>query len=327
MQNNEEIVVDFLLNNKSSSNYDFYFFSSDIWPRFLEISIYDHAYFVEIFKSVFGDPVVRRKIVNHLFGKDRFIYGDAGTDGLKQQLLVVQRLWKKCMENGVPCIITWKYPIAVDREGGLNTHYIMLWADPVEKRVLSVDSRGLSFASNFHPSWAEARLLLQQAFQDCRWIEYNMFDLQEQYLGDESDNDSFCQTWCLQLLEEALLPNEACLQPADAYHTLASFWARMLRDVSVVKEAIFDNVYSMTHDLTTGKRRYHRYFSTLEGLVCGGNYKYYPHNVTYSRGGYTFIEDFVMALLNDQGRTLRKIMRHNRFVLQANVEDLPSHNK
>lgn len=325
MQDDNDIVVDFLLNgfnNNVRSNNGPYFVSSNIWPEFLKSSIYDHAYFVEIFKAVFGDPSVRLKIVNHLFKKDRFIYVDSGIDGISPQLLMVKRLWKKALENKVPCIITWKYPIVIDGEGAANTHYIMIWADPVGKRVLSVDSRGLSYAPDFHPSWAEANLSLKQIFKGCQWIEYNMFDLQEQYLGEESDNDSFCQTWSLQLLEEALNPSDTYSQPTDAYHTLASFWARILHDVPAVKEAVFNTVYCMTHDAGTGKRRYHRYFSTLESLVCGGSDVYYPHDVAYSQGRYTFIEDFLMQLVNDQGQTLRKIMRHNRFVLEANVIDL-----
>jgi hypothetical protein len=95
---------------------------------------------------------------------------------------------------------------------------------------------------------------------------------------------------------------------AAGFGAIVAFW-RKLAVIPFTREAIYQEVYAQTH-MESGAVCYNRYFTTLEALVVDGStddsqrccpvraskHYRYPHGQTYDKTGYSFIEDFVLAI-------------------------------
>jgi hypothetical protein len=288
-----------------------YWNSNCFWPEFLQSNLFDHYHFIEVFKVVVGDPECRRVIVNYLLNRFLFIYSDCRSCQEDDQFANVKKNWTKAVENNVEAILTYKYPPFSDSDGSLNSHFIILWGEPASRCVLCIDSRGIDYAVNYCKKWKLAKQKLQQIFHDCKWFEYCYFDMQS-----EQEDDHFCQTWSLILLEEAYLQrgqrrgHETNTSLSEYYQSISTgttnywrivdFWRRCLSDLPTIKERLYNQIYSMTHHLGKDDREhrcYHGYFSTLEALVCGSDDKFYDQYLSYEDSNFTFLEDFLDCLL------------------------------
>jgi hypothetical protein len=95
---------------------------------------------------------------------------------------------------------------------------------------------------------------------------------------------------------------------ATGFSAIVAFW-RELVVIPSIREAVYQEVYAQTH-MESGAVCYNRYFTTLEALVVdeaaddsqlccpvrASKHYRYPHGQTYDRTGYSFIEDFVLAI-------------------------------
>jgi len=83
----------------------------------------------------------------------------------------------------------------------------------------------------------------------------------------------------------------------NGYHEIIKFW-KDISHISTFKQYIYYEIYRQTHN-HNGKRMYNRYFTTLESLVHYNNNIYYPYQISYDDTAYTFIEDFLDSISND----------------------------
>ena len=85
----------------------------------------------------------------------------------------------------------------------------------------------------------------------------------------------------------------------DGFKYIIDFWKEMVK-INHIREGIYYEIYCRTHD-KNGSRTYDRYFSTLEYLVTTScSNVYYPHNVSYEKTGFTFIEEFIECLSSEK---------------------------
>lgn len=288
-----------------------YFESNQFWPRFLNNINFDHYFLIELIKAVLSDALYRQMIIKQLIHAPfSFLYGESNVATLEEQLSTMRRKWRAASENNRHALLTWKYPAVIDSEGLANSHYTILLVDPMSKAVLSIDSRGVDYAENFHPLWSRARSKLKAIFSGCHWTEYNYYDEQ-----GERQHDHFCQSWSLIFLEEYMnsLVSEHCppslsdqmtIEPLCDYSRLVDFWRRCL-SIKAVRRALYDTLYNQTHCLLTHKRKYHRYFSTLEALVCRGAGKVYSSRKSLEESGV--LECFLDFIASDV-RLLQRIV-------------------
>lgn len=187
-----------------------YWIDSHFWESFLSDENYDHYHLVEVFKTVLGDSLIRRIIVQSILQVPfPFIYNDATGVAIDDQLSSLRRACSIAADNEMRAIATWKYPaLTLPGEHETLTHFVMVFIDGTNNTALILDPRGLDYARTFHSSWQRAyeqlRRLLQVEFRFSVG-ETNYFDLQ---LGEEGEEDQFCQSWSFVLLEEFMESHE-----------------------------------------------------------------------------------------------------------------------
>jgi hypothetical protein len=191
--------------------------------------------------------------------------------------------------------VTFKYPpVMIDDSGDCVSHYILLIADPVLKTVKYIDSRGKKYARRMNNMWSRCLDKLIDIFEGCKWQTIVQQDIQSNRL-----NDNFCQTWSLiigiNLSRNGKLSYHTMMQyKSNGFEYIFHFWKQIIR-IPEIREGIYYEIYRRTHN-ANGTRNYDRYFSTLEYLVTTVSDVYYPHNVSYDKTGFTFIEEFVDCL-------------------------------
>ena len=301
---------------------DPYWHSNKFWKKFLSNSIFDHAYFVDIFKVFIGDCEFRNNVLQHFLGGKKLLYNIYAPDETEnQRFKAITTCIKTANRKKQKAYLTWEYPPIIDDEDEQESHIVMYIYDPVKLEVVSVDSRGKRFARNYCTIWTKSFMRMKELFKKCIWI-----DAVEEDLQISNKNDHFCQTWSLLLVisietlrseksitnktntdeynsettSETLsekddlysLPLQFNPQSLTAGYTeIIQFWRQIVR-IPKFREHIYYETYRQTHSIT-GKTRYNRYFSTLEALVNCSNTVYYPSQVQYKDTGYTFIEEFV----------------------------------
>jgi hypothetical protein len=317
-----------------------YWFVNRFWKKFIADSSFDHAYFLDIFKVIVGDCSFRKKILrNALNQRGPLIFNSYTSEDSEK---VRYGNIAKCVANAKrlqqKAYLTWEYPPITDAKGHMESHCVMYIFDPMENKVISVDSRGTRFARAFSKQWDKAYKLMRNLFSDCQWIDAVSNDMQIL-----NWNDHFCQTWSLILtiaiensqhaekdngkrMDDSAMSDtstESITDPNNflyfgpaaqelsfdvesimtGFGSIIQFWKDLVSDDSF-KQAIYYEIYRHTHT-TDGEHIYDRYFTTLEALVNCSNSVYYPHNVHYKFTRYTFIEDFVFEL---NEATLRRIL-------------------
>ncbi len=224
------------------------------------------------------------------------------TNSCITRLSSLRSCWRSAQLQGCLAVLTWRFPPVPTAEGDLESHYIVLVADPVERSVMSIDSRGVDFAKDFHPSWRRSlNELRERVFTDCEWLHYCYFDLQAMH-----PYDHFCQSWSLVFLRDYLEAHRLpCyhdpLMRGDKRHfdRIAALWRELILNVEDIREELYYQIYRMTHTLD-GERFYDRYFSILEEMVTGGREILYPCHSLYRQTGYHFLEDFVNNYLTGE---------------------------
>lgn len=181
-----------------------YWIDGHFWESFLSDANYDHYHLVEVFKTVLGDSSIRRTIVQSILEVPfPFIYNDATGVAIDDQLSSLRRACSIAADNEMRAIATWKYPaLTLPGEHETLTHFVMVFIDGTNNTALILDPRGLEYARTFHSSWQRAYEQLRRLLQvEYRFSvgETNYFDLQ---LGEEGEEDQFCQSWSFVLLEE-----------------------------------------------------------------------------------------------------------------------------
>ena len=198
--------------------------------------------------------------------------------------------------------VTFKYPPLFDKCGDCLSHYILLIADPVQKTLMHIDSRGKRYVRSVSDVWARCLDCLISIFKDCKWHTIVKQDLQAKRL-----NDNFCQTWSLIIginlakggMQSKLPVSTMNDYKMDGFKYIIDFWKEMVK-INHIREGIYYEIYCRTHD-KNGSRTYDRYFSTLEYLVTTScSNVYYPHNVSYEKTGFTFIEEFIERLSSEK---------------------------
>jgi len=316
-----------------------YWCSNRFWKRFIADESFDHAYFTDVFKVIVGDCTFRKKILKralNLRGYPIFnTYKCGDSDKVRYGNIL------KCIANAKrtqqKAYLTWEYPPITDEYGHDESHCVMYIYNPMENKVISVDSRGVRFASGYNAEWKKAETMIRNLFSDCYWVDAVANDMQIL-----NGNDHFCQTWSLILtiaietqenaesersdLDDSSLSDTTAEsmtevtsylyfeQPKNhpsfdvegimtGFSSIIKFWRDLVQHDDI-KQAIYYELYRRTHTID-GAHKYDRYFTTLEALVNCSNSVYYPHNVHYKYTGYTFIEDFTYEL--DEAK-LRKIL-------------------
>jgi len=317
-----------------------YWFVNRFWRKFIADRSFDHAYFIEVFKVIVGDCAFRKKILKKALNLRGYpilnTYKSGDSDRVRYSNIL------KCIATAKrqqqKAYLTWEYPPIRDAHGNQESHCVMYIYNPMENKVISVDSRGIRFASGFNAEWKKAETMIRNLFTDCYWIDAVANDMQIL-----NQNDHFCQTWSLILtiaienasyaesdrnLDDSTMSdttnttNETDTTASYLYfephkHELSfdvenimtgfssiiKFWRDMVADDDI-KQAIYYETYRYTHT-HEGHHKYDRYFSTLEALVNCSNSVHYPHHVHYKYTKYTFIEDFVYEL---DEKTLKEIL-------------------
>jgi hypothetical protein len=177
---------------------DPYWPSNSFWKTFLSNEAFDHAYFVDVFKTVCGDCQLRNSILRHFLGGHRTIYNryQPGDDE-ERRLTTIRQCIKLANCKQRSAYVTWEYPSITDERGYQESHCIMLIYDPVELEITAVDSRGPQFARNYCVTWGQSYSKLRKLFSHCTWIDVVPEDLQLRNIEDH-----FCQTWSLLLTIE-----------------------------------------------------------------------------------------------------------------------------
>lgn len=170
-----------------------YWSTNNFWPEFTTGDQFDHAYLVDIFKTVLGEWEIRKAILEHTLCLESIICNKYESDSNQQVILNnITETWKKCKRLKKSAYITWFYPPQVDVNGHLSSHYSMLICNPICRTIVSIDSRGTTYAVREHPEWSDSLLRLKSLFKNCTWIDYIEQDIQSL-----STEDHFCQTWSL----------------------------------------------------------------------------------------------------------------------------------
>lgn len=290
-----------------------YWSSNRFWPQFIENSSFDHAYLVDAFKTIVGDCEYRVAILRHFLKIKSVIFNEYSPNFKDSDRIVsVRKCWAKAKEKKLTAFITWEYPPILDEYGNQESHCVVFIADPLAKKVISIDSRGTKFVLTMGKSWENSLQSIKDVFKDCEtWIDAVTSDLQ-----NLNPNDHFCQTWSL-ILTIVIVNNDDYREINSLSTTLTHhlpqvmvgfaeivlFWKNIIQ-IERFKEALYYEIYRKTHR-ADGSKQYNRYFTTLESLVTTSNDIYYPFAVSYKDTGYEFIEGFLDVL--DES-TMKKIL-------------------
>ena len=185
-----------------------YWKSNEFWPTFLADSNFDHAYLVEVFKTVCGDCEMRNKILRRFLDqKGGFIFNRyKPTETSKEKCNAIKQCIKIANCKQRRAYITWEYPGIQDRMGYEESHCVVYIYDPTELFVVSVDSRGTSYARDYCDEWKQSYYSVMSMFSHCKVINAVVDDLQKR-----NGDDHFCQTWSIILtleIERLLLKEE-----------------------------------------------------------------------------------------------------------------------
>lgn len=264
------------------------------WPIFLADDHFDHWHFIDVFKTIIADIRYRKVILQHFLPHQSISVAHCDhcvtvNDHIGQFKHTIRRV----IQRGRHAYLSWRYP-PIFENGDRVTHYTMILIDPDLEQVLSFDSRGLDYASQYHSSWNYCLQSIKQytTSMGYRWMDMNFFDIQSL-----SEYDQFCQTWSILLVLEYICQNHQreehnfWLDGRYGFATIIRLWKYLITELPEIREACFYQIYRQTHT-NEGDRIYNRYFSTLEALVHGDNLVYYAHEVGYDCAGYTFLEDF-----------------------------------
>lgn len=170
-----------------------YWRGNSFWKAFLADDTFDHAYFVDAFKTICGDCEIRNTILRHFLRLTTMLYNRyKPSDTDQQKLANIAACIKTANYKQRKAYITWEYPSIEDERGYQESHCIIFIYNPIDLEVTVVDSRGPKFAKSYCEQWRQSYVQLRRLFANCTWIDAINDDLQAQ-----NQDDHFCQTWSI----------------------------------------------------------------------------------------------------------------------------------
>lgn len=200
-----------------------YWITNRFWKQFISNESFDHAYFVDVFKTIVGDCAFRNKILTHFLdspnGKPVLSNLYEPGESEEERLQNIRQCIVQANQRYCKAYITWEYPPIVDSDGNEESHCVMYIYDPDKRTVTSIDSRGVAFAQNFCTQWAGSQAKIRNVFKKCTWVDAVLSDMQV-----KNEDDHFCQTWSLILTiaietAECSASNKQCLDDSTASDT------------------------------------------------------------------------------------------------------------
>lgn len=270
-----------------------------VWRKLFQIAKLDHVNILHVFCAVFGDSVMRVIIIRYLIQKaasldkknwfsEELVFNEKTISCLRH----IRKCWAEAKRKGIKTILTYHYPSIF---GSNESHYMIIVADPIEKVVLEIDSRGENFINKRY-KWKQRREEMKGIFGECEWKSFLTTDLQSRH-----PDDFFCTTWSLVLLKAHLMDARPPIFPHYHFASIVSFWKEIFLALPIVKDLFYYQLYRKTHRFDGGKVKLSNedYFSILGDLIEKYHKSFYPVG-RKSESTMTFVmNDLIMELRGD----------------------------